>query len=160
MAAQTPGFDVAATATQPQLRIDKDNLSFSVKSTRDGFVTVLVLGPDGSLTRLVPSSEMPDIKIRAGVSLKLPPNRVTIGTAEPAGPEHFMVIVSSQPRDYASLSTQEKGGYLSLPIGAQAVEKINRLVPGGPALLGVATGCTGPTCNEFGSAQFTIDLVR
>ena len=160
MAAQTPGFDVAATAAQPQLRIDKDNLSFNVKSTRDGFVTVLVLGPDGSLTRLVPSSEMPDIKIRAGVSLKLPPPNVRIETAEPAGPEHFMVIVSKQPRDYASLSTRQEGGYLSLPTGAEAVEKIKRLVPGGPILLGEAPSCSGPTCHDFGSAQFTIDLVR
>ncbi len=160
MAAQTPGFDVVATATQPQLRIGKDNLSFNVKSTRDGFVTVLVLGPDGSLTRLVPSSEMQDIKIRAGVSLKLPPPNVRIETAEPAGPEHFMVIVSSQPRDYASLSTRQEGGYLSLPTGAEAVEKIKRLVPGGPILLGEAPSCTGPACHDFGSAQFTIDLVR
>jgi serine/threonine protein kinase len=160
MAAQTPGFDVAATATKPQLRIDKDNLSFNVKSTRDGYVTVLVLGPDGSLTRLVPSSEMPDIKIRAGVSLTLPPPNVRIETAEPAGPEHFMVIVSKQPRDYASLSTRREGGYLSLPTGAEAVEKIKRLVPGGPILLGEAPSCTGPACHDFGSAQFTIDLVR
>jgi serine/threonine protein kinase len=160
MAAQTPGFDVVATATLPQLRIDKDNLSFNVKSTRDGFVTVLVLGPDGSLTKLVPSSEMPDIKIRAGVSLKLPPSNVRIETAEPAGPEHFMVIVSKQPRDYASLSTRQEGGYLSLPTGAEAVEKIKRLVPGGPILLGEAPSCSGPTCHDFGSAQFTIDLVR
>ena len=160
MAAQTPGFDVVGTAAKQQLRIDKDNLSFSVKSTRDGYVTVLVLGPDGSLTRLVPSSEMRDIKIRAGVSLKLPPNGVTISTAEPAGPEHFMVIVSSQPRDYASLSTQQEGGYLSLPTGAEAVEKVKRLIPGRPVLLGEATGCSGPSCNDFGSAQFTVDVVR
>ena len=160
LTAQTLGFDVTATATKQQLRIDKDNLSFSIKAARDGYVTVLVLGPDGSLTRLIPSSEMPEVRIRAGVSLKLPPSGVVIGTAEPAGPEHFMVIVSSQPRDYASLSTQQAGGYLSLPTGAEAVEKIKRLEPAGPILLGVAPGCNDPSCHEFGSAQFTIDVVR
>lgn len=160
MQAQTPGFDVTATATKQQLRIDKDNLSFSVKSARDGYVTVLVLGPDRSLTRLVPSSEMQNIKIRAGVALRLPPNGVIIGTAEPAGPEHFMVIVSSQPRDYASLTTQQDGGYLSLPTGAEAIEKIKRLAGTGPVLLGEAPGCNGPACHDFGSAQFTVDVVR
>jgi Domain of unknown function (DUF4384) len=162
LGAQTAGFGVSAKPDKTQLRIDKDNLGFSLSSQRDGYVTVLVHGPDGSLIRLIPSSEMRSPRIKSGQTLKLPPAGVMIGTTEPAGPEEFLVIVSSQPRDYAALKPREEGGYLMLPTGAEAAAlKAGRAGSALPLLLGQAKGCDGGAgCDDYGAARFKIDVLR
>lgn len=166
---QTAGFSVEAKPNRPQLRVDKDYLGLSLTSSRDGYVTVLVLGPDGSLIRLIPSAEMRDIRIKAGVPLKLPPPQVVVGTSEPLGTEHFLVMVSTHARDYSALSTQQEGGYLMLPTGLQAAEKLAKAgaangtasgAPGLPALLGAAKACNAGDCNEYGAARFNVEVTR
>jgi serine/threonine protein kinase len=161
MGARTAGFEVEAAPTLANLRIDKDNLSFTVKSSRDGFVTVLVLGPDGSLTRLIPSKDIPIVKAPAGRTITLPQG-VAIGTAEPTGLEQFLVLVSAYPRDYAPLSTRSEGGYLALPTGPEALQKVKQLPADQPPLLGLARDCSAGTaaCNDFGAARFDIQVVR
>jgi serine/threonine protein kinase len=161
LSAQTPGFTVQARSARPRLRIDRDNLAFTLTSNQDGYVTVLVLGPDGQLMRLIPSKEMPDTLVKAGQSLSLPPPNVLIRAGEPAGPEQFLAIVSSSPRDYSMLSTRVEGGYLSLPVGDQATAALAKRAPTGlPALLGSAQNCKTPGCDDFGAAQFSVDVVR
>ncbi len=158
---QSPGWSVQADAVAPRLRINRDYLRFRVHSSRAGYVTVLVYGPDGSLTELVPSQSMPSVRIAAGQTLTLPPADIRIQAAAPTGPERFMVLVSRAPRSYAAYSPDVEGGYPVLPTGSAAAAAAAQVRSTGlPALLGTASDCHGGACNAFGASGFTVDVVH
>ncbi|WP_263558363.1 serine/threonine-protein kinase [Paucibacter sp. B2R-40] len=161
---QTSGFTVEASSTKPQFQIDKDFLGFNVKSVRDGFVNVLVLGQDGSLILLFPNSKASNNRIKAGQVMSLPQSSWPMGTFEPPGPQHFLVIVSSQPRDYSALSKEREFMFLKLPTGEKAAELATSLQSKNQfstsILLGTGNNCTANNCDEFGAAQFSVDVVR
>lgn len=161
LAGQTPGFNVQAQPTKPRLRIGKDSLGFSVSSARAGYVQVLVLGPDGSLLQLFPNSQAKPQRIQPGQTLKLPQASWPLETVEPAGPEHFLVVVSEQPRDYAALSTEREYLFVKLPTGERADALLNQWTLPTPMLLGTAPkGCQGADCEAYGAARFTVDVVK
>lgn len=161
LAGQTPGFNVQAQATKPRLRIGKDSLGFSVSSARAGYVQVLVLGPDGSLLQLFPNSQAKPQRIQPGQTLRLPQASWPLETVEPAGPEHFLVVVSEQPRDYAQLSTEREYLFVKLPGGERADTLLNQWTLPTPMLLGTAPkGCQGADCEAYGAARFTVEVVR
>ena len=141
------GFAVEASARQPRLRIGRDRLAFNIKSARDGHVYVLVGGPDGSLLLLYPNSQAPQHQIRAGQTLSLPQADWLLDTAEPAGTEHFLVLVSQHPRDFSALSAQRDTWFLKLPTGP------------GAALAG-SVRCEQPGCDVYGAARFSVDIVN
>ena len=161
---QTSGFTVEAKSAKQQFRIGKDRLAFNVTSVRDGFVNVLVLEQDGSLLLLFPNAKVPNNRIKAGQNLTLPPRSWPMDTSEPPGPQQFLVIVSAQPRDYSSLSKEQADVFLKLPTGDKAAAIIDALkAKGQPAsalLLGNSTNCTTSNCDDFGAAQFGVDIVR
>lgn len=159
--AQTAGFGVQAQSAKSQLRIGHDNLGFSVSSSRDGHVQVLLLGPDGSLLQLFPNSKAKDGRIKAGQTLKLPQAAWPLEAAEPVGAEHFLVVVSAQPRDYAVLSTERDDMFLKLPTGERADALLNQWTLATPMLLGTAPKtCQGADCEAYGAAKFTVEVVR
>lgn len=158
---QSPGWSVQAAGLADRLRINRDYLRFRVSSTRAGYVTVLVYGPDGSLTELVPSQTMPSVRIAAGQTLTLPPKDIRIQASAPAGPERFMVLVSRAPRNYAAYAPNIEGGYAVLPTGAAAAAAAAQVRGTGlPALLGSAKDCHADGCNAFGASGFTVDVVH
>lgn len=158
---QTLGWGVQAQAAKPQLRIGRDSLSFTVSAARAGYVQVLVLGPDGSLLQFFPNSQAPAQRIEPGQTLKLPQASWPLETVEPAGPEHFLVVVSEQPRDYAVLSTEREYLFLKLPTGPRADALLAQWTAPTPLLLGSAPkACQGPACEAYGAARFTVDVVR
>ena len=69
---QSAGWDVTGTAVKPVLRIGRDALGFDIRSSRDGYAHVLLLGPDGALTLLFPNDAARDHRVRAGQTLRLP----------------------------------------------------------------------------------------
>lgn len=161
LAAQSAGFAVEAAPAKPQLRIGRDRLSFTVKSARDGYVHVLVLGPDGSLLLLWPNTQSTSHRIKAGQTLSLPQASWALDTAEPVGPEHFLVVVSEQPRDYAVLSTAREDYFLKLPTGERANALLAQWNRATPMLLGgTAADCQGPGCDAYGAARFSVEVVR
>ena len=163
IAGQTPGFTVTAAATRPQLRIGKDKLSFTVKSARDGYVNVLLEGPDGALMQLFPNTQSTDNRIKVGQTLTLPQASWMLDTAEPAGPEHFLVVVSQQPRDFSELSNKREFYFLTLPTGDTATALAAQWKRATPMLLGAPSAkavCEGASCDEYGAARFTVDVVK
>lgn len=162
--AQTAGFKVSAISAKQQFRIGKDPLAFSVESSRDGFVNVLMLGSDGALLLLFPNAQAPDNRIKAFKTLTLPQSSWPLETAEPPGPQQFLVIVSAHPRDYSSLSKERDEMFLKLPTGEQAATLTQALQANGKLrssyLLGLSGSCATSTCDEFGAAQFGVEVVR
>jgi len=63
---------VQAQAERSQLRIDRDELRFSVTSSKDGYLYVLLAGPDGSLIQLYPNDKATNNRVAANQTLHLP----------------------------------------------------------------------------------------
>jgi hypothetical protein len=163
LAGATPGFTVEAVSARPQLRIGRDKLSFTVKSSRDGFVSVLLLGPDGSLLHFFPNSVATDGRIRAGQTLTLPQSNWILDTSEPAGAEHFLVVVSQHPRDFSVLSKQREFYFLELPTGDTATALMSGWQHPTPMLIGAPSpkaDCQGAACDVYGATRFMVEVVN
>jgi serine/threonine protein kinase len=158
--AQTPGFTVEAWPAKPTLRISRrDKLSFSLRSQQDGNVYVLLRGPDDSLIQLFPNSVAKKNQLKAGQTLTLPQASWPLDAAEPIGPEHFLVIVSRQPRDFSRFGKARDGWFMKFPSGPSANAAIRGYTGPGSALAG-DTHCEDAGCGAYGATRFTINVVR
>jgi len=158
LAGQSADFNVQATPLKRLLRIKKDSLSFDVSSSRDGYVHVLVLGPDGSLILLFPNLRSSNNRIRAGQTLRLPQPEWSLVTAEPAGQEDLLVIVSAEPRDHLALSQERIEAFLQLPTGQRGAGQARAWTGPAPWLLGKRKPCDGAACDAYGAASFTVTI--
>ena len=160
LAGQTPGIKVDAEPVRNALRIGRDKLGFKVTSSHEGYLNVLVLGPDGSLLLLFPNGQSSDNRIKAGQTVALPQPTWLLDTAEPAGREDFLVIVSDQPRDYSELSKEREYMFLKLPTGKRGAELAASWTRSTPLLLGSVKRCQTTDCEAYGAATFSVDVVR
>jgi hypothetical protein len=159
MQASRADFKVQAAPAQSRLRIGRDRLSFKVSAGRSGHVYVLVGGPDGSLLLLFPNSVAQDNRITAGQTLTLPQPSWPLDTAEPAGAEHFVVIVSEHPREFSHLSQAREAWFLRLPTGEAGATLAAGHAGAGSVMAGKAR-CTGVDCDAYGAARFSLDVVN
>ena len=160
LAAQhSPGFDVQAQAERSQLRIDRDDLRFSVTSSHDGYLYVLLAGPDGSLVQLYPNDKARNNRLAANQTLKLPQASWPLKAADPAGLEHFFVLVTGEPRTFAPWSTEKDPGYGFLTLPAQGPAA--GAAPGAASWLLGQPDCGRPACAaDYGAAVFSVEAVR
>jgi hypothetical protein len=156
---QTPGFDVKAGPFKPSLRMDRDRLSFSVTSAREGHVYVLDHSPDGALTLLFPNSQDTQNRIRAGQTLTLPRASWPLQPSGPEGAEHLLVVVSAVPRDFSRLETGREAYFAKLPSGDAAAAAARAHTGPGSAFIGRAD-CNTPGCDAYGAAHFTVQITR
>lgn len=159
VARHSEGFDVNAQAERDRLRIDKDDLRFSISASREGYVYVLLAGPDGSLVQLYPNDKAKNNHIGANETLRLPGASWPLKASDPPGPEHFLVLVTAEPRSFAPWSTEKDPAYGFLTLPAQG--------PGGGAAPRAANWLLGqPDCGhtncaaEYGAAVFSVEAVR
>jgi len=159
VAAASPQFAVDATPAKPQFRIDHDKLAFKVTSARDGHVYVLLHQSDDSVVLLFPNSAAKQNRIRAGQTLNLPQASWPLVTADPPGPQRFLVMVSQAPRDFDAISQGRDSWFMKLPTGDVGSRLAAALGGRGSVLAGKAE-CQGDGCDAYGAARFTVDVVR
>ena len=152
---------VDAQANKSQLRIDHDELQFSVQSVREGFLYVQVYGSDGVLMLLYPNATSGTIKLKPGQALRLPQPPLVFTTTDPPGPTRLLVMVSALERDFSSLQPRKEGPYRLLPSGDDAKRIAATLPPSKvPAQAGKPV-CPGGGCvDEFGASVIRVDAVR
>ena len=80
-----------------------EEVAFTVESERDGFLTLVDLGTDGTVAVLLPNAEMRSVPVRAGRALTYPdPNGALAFTAlEPVGTGLVRAFVTERPLDVA-----------------------------------------------------------
>jgi hypothetical protein len=156
---QTAGFDVKATPLKPSLRMERDNLSFTVSSSREGHVYVLDHSPDGALTLLFPNSQDKQNRIRAGQTLTLPRSSWPLQPSGPEGAERLLVVVSATPRDFSQLETGRTHYFAALPSGEAAAAAVRAHSGRHSAFTGRAD-CVTPGCDAYGAARFTVQITR
>lgn len=160
--AQTPGFSVQAQPNKTQLRIDHDELQFSVQAAREGFLYVQVYSSDGALMLLYPNATSGSIKLKPGQPLRLPQPPLIFQTTEPPGPTRLLVMVSALERDFSSLQPRKYGPYRLLPSGEDAKRIAATLPPSKvPAQAGKPVCPAGGGCaDEYGATVIRVDAVR
>ncbi|MES2088569.1 MAG: serine/threonine-protein kinase [Pseudomonadota bacterium] len=160
VAAQTPGFSVVATPTKPQFRIGRDRLSFNVTSAREGHVYVLLQSTDGAFMQLFPNKLSRNNRIRAGQTLSLPQASWPMDVAGPAGTDHFVVLVSSQARNFDQTGLKNEGGFGVFPKGDEALALARQHTAAGSIFAGRAA-CEGaaPCTDDYGAAQFSSEEI-
>jgi hypothetical protein len=153
---------VTVAAHADKLRIDKDQLRFTVTSAQAGHVYVLYVGTDRSeLLLLFPNDVDQDNRISAGRPLQLPRASWSTVAKGPAGTDHFVVLVSDSPRQFNGLGMRSVGdvgfGEFPLDLAAQIVaSQSGRSFAGQPACrVGVDAGCSA----AYGAARFRIEEV-
>ncbi len=157
VARHSEGFDVQAQADKTQLRIDRDDLRFSVSASREGYVYVLLAGPDGSLVQLSPNDKARNNHIGAGETMRLPGASWPLKASDPPGPEHFFVLVAAEPRSFAPWSSEKDPSYGFLSLPAQGPTG----VPASPIWLLGKPDCGHPNCAaEYGAAVFSVEAVK
>ncbi len=90
------------------LKIGKDALDLSIKSSHDGYIYLVLLGSDRkSFYVLYPNGLDKDNRIKAGQTRKLPRPDWQLEAAGPPGVDHLLVMVASSPRQIDRLTMTE-----------------------------------------------------
>ena len=159
-AAQSPDYKVEAAADKPQLRINKDKMTFKVKTEKEGHLYVLMHGTDGAIIQLFPNAEAKSNRIRADSTLSLPPGNGNwdIGVGGPAGLDHLIAIVSKFPRDFSGLGLKVRDGFAQTTVseaGAAAKEHSS-----GASIFAGRPVCQQPCTDDYGAALFTAEEIN
>ena len=158
VAAQSPDFKVFAAADKPQLTIDKDMMSFKVKSDKGGFVYVFQYGSDGNIVQIFPNAAAKNNQMRADTTLSLPPKNAGTQAGGPPGTDHLLAIVSQYPRNFASLGLKVSDGFGQTTLAdAKAAASAQA---GGSSIFAGKAICTQPCTDEYGAALFAVDEVK
>lgn len=152
-----PDHAVTVALSQPKVRIGIDQLRFTVRSSRPGFVYILMAGTDRSqFWLLFPNEVDRDNHIGAQRALALPRPSWRMTATGPAGVDHMLVIVSEAPRDFRAAGLQARSPFAEFPLAALA-----HAAPGAdgvPVFAGTPRCAPNAPCaNSFGAHQFTIE---
>ena len=158
VAAQSAGFKVEAAADKPQLRIDKDNMTFKVKTEKEGYVYVLQYGTDGGIVQVFPNTAAKSNRLKADSTTSLPPKNALTIAGGPPGIDHLLVIVSNHPRQFKALGLKNSDGFeqTTLDAARQAAEAAG---PAASVFAGTPV-CTQPCSDEYGAAVFTVEEIK
>ncbi len=158
--AQSPDYKVEAAADKPQLRINKDKMTFKVKTEKAGHLYVLMHGTDGAIIQIFPNAEAKNNQIRADTTLSLPSGKGNwdIGVGGPAGIDHLIAIVSKFPRDFSGLGLKMRDGFAQTTVeeaGAAA-----KAQAGGASIFAGRPVCQQPCTDDYGAALFTAEEIN
>jgi serine/threonine protein kinase len=159
-AAQSPDYKVDAAADKPQVKINKDKLTFKVKTEKEGYLYVLMHGTDGAIIQLFPNGESKNNLIRADSTLSLPSGKGNwdISVGGPAGIDHFIAIVSKYPRDFSSLGIKVRDGFGQTT--AEAARAMAKTQGGGASIFAGRPICTPPCTDDYGASLFTVEEIN
>ena len=138
-------------------------IKFGVKSERDGYLHVFLVGTDSAhLYRIFPNGLDDDNRIRAGVETTLPRTPRgrkpwSLQAGGPPGTNHFVAIVTGQPRDFTEAGLARNGDFPEFDLATlrrRWDEGADRAWIGGRP----ACPAGGAPCElAYGAARFTIE---
>jgi hypothetical protein len=95
--AQSFGFSVRLLGNRTAFGLGEE-IAFTLESDRDGYVTLVDLGTDGTVSLLLPNEDEPSVRIRAGQRLEYPGDSGYYFEAQPpAGGGMVRAFLTEQP---------------------------------------------------------------
>jgi hypothetical protein len=99
---------VEVQVSKPTLKIGKDSLDLSIKSSHDGYLYLILLGSDSkSFYVLYPNGLDKNNQVKAGQTVRIPRPDWEVKAAGPVGTNNLLVMVSDTPRKLNTLTMSE-----------------------------------------------------
>ena len=156
-----PSIIVKVDVPRPRAVIDRDPVSFSITSNRDGYAYVFAVDPHGQYTQFFPNALDTDNRIGAKKRLVLPHPNWTITAMEPAGTYRLIALVSPVPRDFSGLGMTVEDSFPTLSADARDAAAARRTVNASPFAGVPACGGDTSSCpSAYGAAVFKFDFVH
>jgi Domain of unknown function (DUF4384) len=109
-----------AVQARTDLTIGTDQFSIAVTSPREGYVSLILLGSDGtSIYQLFPNTLDQDHRILAQHTMTLPRATWQVRAAGPAGTNTLLILVSDRPQPLPLVSGEAAGPFVRLPNNPQ-----------------------------------------
>jgi hypothetical protein len=103
-----PKRKVEVKVSKTSLKIGRDALDLSIKSSHDGYIQLVLVGSDAkSFYVLFPNGLDKDNRIRAGQTVKVPKPDWQVKSSGPEGTNHLLVLVTDAPRKLDNLKMAE-----------------------------------------------------
>jgi hypothetical protein len=152
---------VTVELEKAQVRIGHDRLSFRVRSSRSGYLYVLMVGTDKQhFYKLFPNAVDAQNRVQAGKDVWLPRAGWAMVAGGPAGANQFVAVVSENPRDFAATRLVAVDPFAEFPLDTAATLAA-RVIGTQSPLLGKPVCPSGNrVCSDaYGAAVFTIEEI-
>jgi len=144
---------VDVKVSKPVMKIGKDSLDLSIKSSHAGYIYMILLGSDAkSFYVLYPNGLDKNNSIKAGQTVRIPKPDWEVKAAGPAGTNNLLVMVSDTPRTLDTLRMAE-------PTAAEPFTYALNDIGGRSALINFLTTSDGRS-ESFGAKLLTIKEVK
>jgi serine/threonine-protein kinase len=150
---------VSVVPEKPRIRIGRDNLRFRVSSAKPGYLYVLMVGTDrGHFYLLFPNAVDTENRIPANKEVSLPRPGWAMTAGGPKGTNHFVAVVSENPRDFGDAGLRKVDPFGEFPTEIAAIEGRG----GGRPIFAGKPVCKGATACAagYGAATFSIDEIE
>ena len=105
---RNPKRVVDVKVSKQSMKIGKDSLDLSIKSSHDGYIYMILLGSDAkSFYVLYPNGLDKNNVIKAGQTVRIPKPDWEVKAAGPVGTNNLLVMVSDSPRKLNTLTMAE-----------------------------------------------------
>jgi hypothetical protein len=159
-AGRDPTWDVDVRVNPSVVRIGRDHLRFEVRSSRPGFLYVLMVGTDRShFYQLFPNSLDGNNQLKANTTVRLPREGWLMKADGPGGTNRFVALIAPSPRDFSAAGLKATGQFSEFDLGlAERAFSTH----GASAFAGAPVRCPGTAefCAPYGAAQFEIREVN
>ena len=93
---QTFGFELELLGGATAFGLGEE-ISFSVESDRDGYLTLIDIDPQGTVAMLLPNEDQPSVRVRAGRRLTYPEGDIFFEAQEPVGTGLVRAFLTEEP---------------------------------------------------------------
>ena len=150
---RNPRRVVDVKLSKPVMKIGKDSLDLSIKSSHDGFIYMILLGSDAkSFYVLYPNGLDKNNAIKAGQTVRIPKPDWEVKAVGPVGTNNLLVMVSDSPRKLNTLTMAE-------PTAAEPFTYALNDIGGRSALISFLTSSDGKS-ESFGAKLVAIKEVK
>ena len=150
---RNPRRVVDVKLSKPVMKIGKDSLDLSIKSSHDGYIYLILLGSDAkSFYVLYPNGLDKNNAIKAGQTVRIPKPDWEVKAAGPEGTNNLLVMVSDGPRKLNKLVMAE-------PTAAEPFTYALNDIGGRSALINFLTISDGRS-ESFGAKLLAIKEVK
>lgn len=151
-------YSVTVALDKAQVRIGRDRLSFRVRSSKPGYLYVLMVGTDKQhFYKLFPNAIDDRNRIAAGEAVSLPRKGWVMVAGGPAGANQFVAVVSERPRDFSEAGLVAVDPFAEFPLDSAATIAAANQGGQSPFLGKPVCPAGGTACPDaYGAAVFTI----
>ena len=150
---RNPKRVVDVKVSKPSMKIGKDSLDLSIKSSHDGYIFMILLGSDAkSFYVLYPNGLDKNNVIKAGQTVRIPKPDWEVKAVGPVGTNNLLVMVSDSPRKLNTLTMAE-------PTAAEPFTYALNDICGRSALINFLTSSDGKS-ESFGAKLVAIKEVK